>query len=57
MADGKLRALDPTLSPIESLADAFYQDNQFVERFYDLITKSIEPLHFDLVEAMRYASR
>jgi len=43
MADGKLRALDPTLYPIESLEDAFYQDNQFVERFYELITKFIEP--------------
>lgn len=43
MADGKLRALDPTLYPIESLEDAFYQKNKFVERFYELITKSIEP--------------
>ena len=43
MADGKLRALDPTLYPIESLEDSFYQDNQFVERFYELITKSIDP--------------
>ncbi len=57
MEPGKLRALDPTLYPIESLEDAFYQENQFVERFYELITASIEPLHFDLVEAMRYASR
>ena len=40
---GKLKALDPTLYSIEELQDAFYQENQFVERFYELITTSIQP--------------
>ena len=40
---GKLKALDPTLCSIEELQDAFYRENQFVERFYELITTSIQP--------------
>ena len=40
---GKLKALDPTLYSIEELQDAFYHENQFVERFYELITKSVQP--------------
>ena len=40
---GQLKALDPTLYSIEELQDAFYRENQFVERFYELITTSIQP--------------
>ena len=41
--EGRLQALDPTLYPIEQLEDAFYNENQFIERFHALITNSITP--------------
>ncbi len=43
MATGKIHSLDPTLYPIEAPEDNFYQENQFIERFYELLTNSIEP--------------
>ena len=41
MGKQKLRALDPLLYPQHE--DMLHQESQFVERFYELITQSIEP--------------
>ncbi|RLC01285.1 MAG: hypothetical protein DRI57_31285 [Deltaproteobacteria bacterium] len=40
MEEKKLRALDPLLYPDE---DMLHKDAQFIDRFYDLIEKSIQP--------------